>query len=518
MALLLAGLVIAQIISFLTIVLTPPPRPPVYRLTEVVETLRGATPVSRWGRPLLRSHVANLPEELRAPPPDRGRMSRLLAAELGEPETSVRLVEYGPSAEWRLVHWAHQLERREPPPPERGGDGRGPDGRGPDGRGPEGHGMGDDHGFGPPPPWRRHPGVGVVGEFVAAAKDPAGGWTVVRSAPEPFPSEWQLRTSLCLLIGLLIVAPAGYLFARRITAPLQRFADAAEALGRDPHGPLMTLTGPAEIGAAAQAFNEMQVRLRRYIDDRTAMVGAISHDLRTPLARIRFKVESAPPVLRESVLRDVAQMEQMIGAVLAFIRDEGVPRQREAFDLLSLLECVADDAAGLGRDVELVGGAPVIVNGDPVGLRRLFENLIDNAVKYGDEARVSLREADGAAVVEIADRGPGVAPEDLARVFQPFFRTDRSRNLDNAGVGLGLPIARATARAHGGDVELVRGAVGMVAVVTLPTHLPTARSLERRGPQAATQAGTPRLAGPFSLFEDGAAGDGRDAGAGVARG
>jgi signal transduction histidine kinase len=262
----------------------------------------------------------------------------------------------------------------------------------------------------------------------------------------------------------------------------------------------------------------MQVRLRRYIDDRTAMVGAISHDLRTPLARIRFKVESAPPVLRESVLRDVAQMEQMIGAVLAFIRDEGAPRQREAFDLLSLLECVVDDAAGLGRDVELVGGAPVIVDGDPVGLRRLFDNLIDNAVKYGDEARVSLAEIDGAAVVEIADRGPGVAAEDLARVFQPFFRTDRSRNLDNAGVGLGLPIARATARAHGGDVELVHGETGMVAVVTLPTQLPAGRSAERRNAQPATLTGTPRVAGPFSLFEDGAAGDGRDAGAGAARG
>jgi signal transduction histidine kinase len=223
----------------------------------------------------------------------------------------------------------------------------------------------------------------------------------------------------------------------------------------------------------------MQVRLRRYIDDRTAMVGAISHDLRTPLARIRFKVETAPPALRAAVLNDVAQMEQMIGAVLAFIRDEGAPRRREVFDLLSLIECVVDDAAMLGGEVELVSGAPVTIDGDPVGLRRMFENIIDNAVKYGGLAQVSLRQAGAVAVVEIADRGPGVSAEDLARVFQPFYRTDRSRNLDNAGVGLGLPIARATARAHGGDVELVPGTGGMVAVVTLPAVPAAARTPER---------------------------------------
>ena len=140
---------------------------------------------------------------------------------------------------------------------------------------------------------------------------------------------------------------------------------------------------------------------------------------------------------------------------------------------------VVEVAAALGRDVELVGGAPVIVSGDPVGLKRMFENLVDNAVKYGDEARVQVRQTGGLAVVEIADRGPGVSGEDLVRIFQPFYRTDRSRNLDHAGVGLGLPIARATARAHGGDVELLPGAAGAVAVVTLPAHSPAQRSADR---------------------------------------
>jgi signal transduction histidine kinase len=442
MALLLAGLLVAQAISFITIVLTPLPRPPVYRVADVAAALRGGPLKPRWGRPLRRMQVLVLPPELRSPAPDREHLARALAAELGAPPEAVRLVEAEPSPEWRLMRWA----RRQPPHP---------------------------HDGGPSPPFPHpHAGeggaFGVVGEFIAAVQRPGGGWTVVRSSPEPFPTAWQVHTSLWLVAGLLIVAPAGFWFARRITAPLKRFAEAAEALGRDPHGPLMTLSGPAEIGAAAQAFNQMQERLRRYIDDRTAMVGAISHDLRTPLARIRFKVESAPPEMRDPVLRDVAQMEQMIGAVLAFIRDEGVS-QREAFDLLSLVECVVDEAAMLGAEVELVGGAPVIVNGDPVGLKRLFENLVDNAVKYGGEARVKVRQSAGMAVVEIADRGPGLHPDDLTRVFQPFYRTDLSRNLDKAGVGLGLPLARATARGHGGDVELVPGEIGMIAVVTLPT-------------------------------------------------
>jgi signal transduction histidine kinase len=198
------------------------------------------------------------------------------------------------------------------------------------------------------------------------------------------------------------------------------------------------------------------------------MVGAISHDLRTPLARIRFKMEAAPRRLKDSVLADVSQMEQMIGGVLAFIRDEGRPQRRERLDLLSVLECVADDAAMLGGDVEIAEAAPVTVDGDAVALQRLFGNLVDNAVKYGGEARIRVRREGEAAVVEIADRGPGLADDDLERAFQPFFRADPSRNLDKAGVGLGLPIARSTARAHGGDVRLSPGRPGLVAVVTLP--------------------------------------------------
>jgi signal transduction histidine kinase len=445
-ALLVASLIAAQAISFAMLTLMPPPRPQMYRVFEVAAALRGTRAPPRLGRPLIRSIEPQLGRELAGA--EATRADHALASELGVPDADVRMVTHEHRPPW-------ERQRRRPhggPPPW----------------------MNDRQAgrFRPPlrPEGARPPlaDMPVFGDVEAAVRQPAGGWLVVRSQPEGFPTEWELRAALWLLVGFLIVAPAGLLFARRITAPLKRFAEAADQLGRDPRAPPLTLSGPAEIGMAARAFNEMQARLRRYIADRTGMVGAISHDLRTPLARIRFKMERASPELRASVLADVAQMEQMIGDVLAFIRDEGEQRQRERLDLLSLVECVADDAALLGGDVEIAESEPLTIDGDPVGLQRLFANLVDNAVKYGSAARIALGQEGGSAVVTIRDSGPGLAPHELEKVFLPFYRTDASRNLDNGGVGLGLPIARATARAHGGDIELVSDGQGVTARVSLP--------------------------------------------------
>jgi signal transduction histidine kinase len=312
-----------------------------------------------------------------------------------------------------------------------------------------------------------------VGDFAAAVQGANGLWTVVRPTPEPFPNDWQKRIILWLVGCVLVLAPAGYLFARRITAPLGAFARAADRLGRDPRTEPLRITGPAEIGMAARAFNEMQVRLRRYVDDRTAMVGAISHDLRTPLARMRFKLEGADAAVRDAVLSDVGQMERMISAVLSFIKDAQAPSERTRLDLLSLLECVVDDAAGAGADVVLTSSYPIVVEADALALQRLFENLVDNAAKYGARAEVRLFEEKGEAVVEIADQGPGLTPAEMARVFEPFYRAEAARTLDGSGVGLGLAVARSIARAHGGDVTLSSPGKGLVARVSLP--LPAAR-------------------------------------------
>ena len=461
LVLLLIGCLAAlHLILFAVVALVPPPRPPIYRMAEIAGALQDGALTARDGRPMLRTVSAKLPVEFeRDRARRRGPPSEALALALGRPVSEVRFVMRRPTGVDRFLHGSSTrqivIEHRRadgrpmPPPHARGAPGKGP---------------------GPPHMMRLRMSrdAPVFGDFSAALRRPDGRWTVVRSSPEPFPTDWQRRTFLVVLAGFAVVAPAGFLFARRITAPLKRFSEAAERLGRDPHAPPVALSGPAEIGAAAEAFNNMQGRLKRYIDDRTAMVGAISHDLRTPLARIRFKMEAAPAPLKDSILGDVAQMEQMLQGVLTFIRNESTPRHREKLDLLSLLECVADDAALVGGDVEIEHAEPVTVDGDAAALQRLFVNLVDNAVKYGGRARITLRREADHAVVEIADAGPGLSPEDLERVFEPFYRADPARNLDAGGIGLGLPIARSTARAHGGDLELASTPQGLRARVRLP--------------------------------------------------
>lgn len=462
-ALILACLAATHVAVLAAIAFLPPPRPPLYRLTDIATALQGGSLAAPFGRQMVRS-VADAPPV--APEARRRRggwAAGALATALHRPLGDVRFAPVPPSALERMFRpergvrmvFAHRERRGAPPPPP-----------------PEPPPAGERFESRLPPPRHGPHAMGtremVLGDFVAAVRRPDGRWTVVRSSPEPFPTDWQRRASLVLLAGFAVVAPAGLLFARRITAPLKRFAEAAERLGRDPHASPVTLAGPAEIGVAATAFNEMQARLRRYIDDRTATLGAISHDLRTPLARIRFKLEGADPKVRDAVLSDVAQMEQMIQGVLTFIRDESTPRTREKLDLLSLVECVADDAAMVGGDVEILAGQPITVEGDPVALQRMLVNLVDNAVKYGGQARLRVSRDDGHAVVDVIDEGPGLSDEDREKVFQPFYRVDAARNLDDGGMGLGLPIARSTARAHGGDVELLPAAKGLVARVTLP--------------------------------------------------
>jgi signal transduction histidine kinase len=270
------------------------------------------------------------------------------------------------------------------------------------------------------------------------------------------------------VISFALVAPLGWMFAQRLVRPITGFADAAEQLGRDPTAPILALEGPAEVGRAAHAFNKMQSRLRSFVDDRTAMVGAISHDLRTPLTRLRFRIEDVPDELREGMLGEVDEMEQMISSVLAFIRDASEPGSREMLDLRSIVEDVVEDAVFIGKTVTLEKGEPAAVEVDPLGMRRLLGNLVENAVKYGDSARVRLFTDRQEVVAEVRDNGPGLPEEELERVFQPFYRAPAARASSTLGTGLGLAVCRSIARAHGGDVQLRRGERGLVAQVRLP--------------------------------------------------
>jgi two-component system OmpR family sensor kinase len=491
LALLIGGLVAAQVVTVLVVLALPAPRAPVYRIADVTAAFQGGSLQPPYGQPLTLSQQHKPPR----PPLMPGRMAEPIRRELAQalrvPESRVRVVLYPPNRLFSLARG----RRRDWPRDRPGGGGRpfagaattGATAEPAPGAGPTAD-EGPDAGLPPTPPAAGTPAAGagqgpgsgpgrgffrrgeppIVGDFAAALQLPSGAWSVLRPAPEPFPNDWQKRVLLWFLGCLAVVTPAGYLFARRITAPIGAFARAADRLGRDPGAEAMHLSGPAEIGMAARAFNDMQVRLKRYVEDRTGMVGAISHDLRTPLARMRFKLENAPPELRDPVLSDVEQMERMITAVLSFIRGASAPNARERIDLLSLLECVVDDAAGTGADVSIEPGFPITVEADALALQRLFENLVDNAVKYGGRASLRLFEDKGEAVVEIADAGPGLKPADMARVFEPFYRAEAARTLDGGGVGLGLAVARSIARAHGGDVTLASAPSGLTARVSLP--------------------------------------------------
>jgi signal transduction histidine kinase len=308
----------------------------------------------------------------------------------------------------------------------------------------------------------------VEGDFVASLRLGDGRWAVVRPTPEPFPNSWQRRVILWFLISFALVAPLGWIFAQRVVRPIAGFAYAAERLGRDPTTLVLALEGPAEVGRAAHAFNRMQSRLRSFVDDRTAMVGAISHDLRTPLTRLRFRIEDVPDELRDSMLAEVDEMEQMISSVLAFIRDASEPGLREKMDLRSIIEDVVEDAVFVGKPVTLEGGGRAEVEVDPLGIRRLLGNLVENAVKYGDSARVRLFTDQQEVVAEVRDNGPGLPEDELERVFQPFYRTPAAHASNKHGSGLGLAVCRSIARAHGGDVRLRRGDEGLVAQLRLP--------------------------------------------------
>ncbi|WP_067732432.1 ATP-binding protein [Novosphingobium naphthalenivorans] len=308
----------------------------------------------------------------------------------------------------------------------------------------------------------------IEGDFVAAARQPDGTWLAVAPRAEPFPNAWQKRVMLWFALSLAVVSPLAWLFARRIVLPLRDFAKAAEQLGRDPSATIIPLSGPAEIGRAANAFNQMRNRLRAFVDDRTAMVGAISHDLRTPLTRLRFRIEDVPDEQRDALLKEVTEMEAMISQVIAFIRDASTPGPRERADFADLVRGSVADAKLIGADVEIEHSAHIPVDVDPVGIRRLLGNLLENAVKYGDRARVRVSLADGEAVAEIVDAGPGIPEDEFDRAFEPFYRSESARKSGRNGNGLGLAVCRSIARAHGGDVSFAYANDGFVARVRVP--------------------------------------------------
>lgn len=423
-------LVAAWAISTLLLFLLPPPTPDFYRVTEIERTFRGAPSAFSDRRPLtlaVRDKPPTPKLEGWVIPAIRAR----IATDLGVPVASIVIAgERGPLADRRVGRIIRDRAVRA--------------------------GMGGEEHF-------------LLSPFKVGLRRADGRWAVVAPRAEFGLNDWQQRVALWFALSALAMSPVTWIFSRRLSRPIQVFAEAAERLGRDPRAPALEVRGPAEIGVAAQAFNEMQQRLQRYVEDRTAMMGAIAHDLRTPLTRLRFRIEALPEEQRARYAADLDQMEEMIAATLAFVRDATTPGERTPLELSSLLESLCDEMAETGASTEVEPGEKVVLEGDPMALRRLIANLLENAVKFGGRARARVFKEAGHAVVEIDDDGPGIPPQDAERVFEPFYRREPSRSRQTGGIGLGLAVVRSIARGHGGDVALInRRGGGLTARVQLP--------------------------------------------------
>lgn len=275
-----------------------------------------------------------------------------------------------------------------------------------------------------------------------------------------------LTTVLTLLIaGLAVYA------VRRATKPVSLFAAAAERLGISLSADPLPETGTGEVRRAARAFNTMQSRLKRFIQDRTQMLAAISHDLRTPITRMRLRAEFVDDdVQRGKMLADLEEMEAMIKATLAFARDDAANETSEDVDVAALIKTIVADQTEAGHAATYNGPDSLSLSARPLGLKRALTNLIENAVKYGERADVMLARSETDVEICVDDAGPGIPDADKEQVFTPFFRLEGSRSRDTGGTGLGMTIARNAVRSMGGDIELINRPVGLRAKVTLPAQ------------------------------------------------
>jgi signal transduction histidine kinase len=338
----------------------------------------------------------------------------------------------------------------------------------PDAPWPPGPGNRHMMGFGP---GRMGPGFGPPG-FVLRTdvqlRD--GSWARFDTQLPPASASLPWRLALTLAILSLAVLVLSYVAVRWVTRPLHVLAGAAEALGRDIHRPPLPEDGPTEIRQAARAFNSMQRRLVRFVEDRTRIFTAMSHDLKTPLTRMRLRAELLEDdETRDRFEADLREMEAMVTHTLEFMRGLGGTEPLQDVDVMALLRSLHSDNAAMGRDVGIEGPSRAMVPARVSLLRRCLANLVDNAVLYGGHATVRVEDQASAVAIHVLDEGPGIPESELEKVFEPFYRLEPSRSRDTGGTGLGLAIARNVAHMHGGEITLRnRPDGGLDAVLTLP--------------------------------------------------
>lgn len=286
------------------------------------------------------------------------------------------------------------------------------------------------------------------------------------------PMTWAIPSFTAMIVTALTLVIVVVVMVRRIVRPMRRLADAADGLGRGEAVAPLPVEGPDEVRRTTRAFDRMRERLQRYVSDRTRMLAAISHDLRTPLTTLRLRVEFIDDSeTREKMLATIDEMSAMVEATLALARQEAAREDTRTVDLAALIESVCADFADTGHDVAFAAGGRMPLACRPAGLRRAVRNLVENAVRYGGQARVTLERSDSGYRVTIDDDGPGIPDADHERVFEPFFRLEESRGKEGGGIGLGLSIVRSIVHAHGGTVTLKnRDGGGLRVALALPVE------------------------------------------------
>jgi signal transduction histidine kinase len=324
------------------------------------------------------------------------------------------------------------------------------------------------------PPQLVHDRSGPAVPYISAVQLNDRSWLVFtvlnRSWGLPFAQRWAIWVCFMAVAITIVTAFA----AREFSRPVERLAAAVRQFGVNPRAPSIPETGPRELREVVKTFNAMQAQIQKFVAYRTMMLAAISHDLRTPLTRMRLRGEFIEdPQQQARLFRDVDEMQAMVDGALVFFRDDAVAEATTTFDLSHVLLTIANDCVDQKLDVIYTGPAHAVYQGRPFALKRAFTNLVENAIKYGTPPQIELSREDAAFVVAVRDRGPGIPHDALENVFRPYYRLDKSRNRTTGGVGLGLTVVQAIVQGHGGEIILSnRPGGGVEARVTLPVSAP----------------------------------------------
>jgi signal transduction histidine kinase len=310
-----------------------------------------------------------------------------------------------------------------------------------------------------------------------------GQWLLVVTNLDPPPASDPVATEFSavslvawLVLSLAVATLLSVVAARRVVQPLSELSAAVDLLGPSGDDPPVSPHGPREIEGIIRAFNRMRERLHRFSEDRTRMMAAMSHDLRTPLTRLRIRIEMAPGLEdRQKMLEELDMMTGMVESILSFTRDDAKQESRSLVDLSALVEGICEDAADADENVTFSGPREVTMSCRPTAIRRAISNLVDNAIKYGGKADVTLAAGAGRVAILVEDEGPGIPRSEREKVFEPFYRIGSARDPSTGGVGLGLSVTRSILWEHGGDISLgARKGGGLSVRVELPRSSPTA--------------------------------------------